>query len=79
MSLPNPIIRILSHFQPAFTRPTWHKVLVLGRVCKLSRTGVAPPSRRHPLRHGQCQRDAGTTSLQTRPSTRSKNLLEKGP
>ena len=29
MSLPNPIIQILTHFQPAFTRPTWNKALVL--------------------------------------------------
>ena len=29
MSLPNPIIRVLAHFEPAFTRPTWRKVLVL--------------------------------------------------
>jgi hypothetical protein len=29
MSLPNPIIQILRHFQPVFTRPTWDKALVL--------------------------------------------------
>ncbi len=29
MSLPDPIIHILLHFRPVFTRPTWHKVLVL--------------------------------------------------
>ncbi len=29
MSLPDPIIQVLLHFRPAFTRPTWHKVLVL--------------------------------------------------
>lgn len=29
MSLPDPIIQILLHFRPVFTRPTWHKVLVL--------------------------------------------------
>ena len=29
MSLPTPIIQILLHFRPAFTRPTWNKVLVL--------------------------------------------------
>ncbi|HKP51367.1 MAG TPA: transposase [Chloroflexia bacterium] len=29
MSLPTPIIQVLLHFRPAFTRPTWHKVLVL--------------------------------------------------
>ncbi|MEO8289056.1 MAG: transposase [Chloroflexota bacterium] len=29
MSLPNPIIQVLQHFRPAFTRPTRHKVLVL--------------------------------------------------
>lgn len=29
MSLPNPIIQVLLHFRPAFTRPTWDKALVL--------------------------------------------------
>ena len=29
MSLPDPIIQVLLHFRPAFTRPTWHKALVL--------------------------------------------------
>jgi hypothetical protein len=29
MSLPDPIIQILLHFRPVFTRPTWHKALVL--------------------------------------------------
>ncbi len=29
MSLPNPIIQVLQHFRPAFTRPTWDKALVL--------------------------------------------------
>ena len=29
MSLPDPIITVLSEFQPAFTRPTWKKVEVL--------------------------------------------------
>ena len=29
MSLPTPIIQVLIHFQPAFTRPTWDKALVL--------------------------------------------------
>jgi hypothetical protein len=29
MSLPDPIIQILLHFQPVFTHPTWHKALVL--------------------------------------------------
>jgi DDE superfamily endonuclease len=29
MSLPDPIIQILLQFRPAFTRPTWHKALVL--------------------------------------------------
>lgn len=29
MSLPTPIIQVLQHFRPAFTRPTWDKALVL--------------------------------------------------
>jgi hypothetical protein len=29
MSLPTPIIQVLKHFRPAFTRPTWDKALVL--------------------------------------------------
>ncbi len=29
MSLPDPIIQILLHFRPVFTRPTWQKALVL--------------------------------------------------
>ena len=29
MSLPTSIIQVLQHFRPAFTRPTWSKVLVL--------------------------------------------------
>jgi hypothetical protein len=29
MSLPAPIIQVLQHFRPAFTRPTWDKALVL--------------------------------------------------
>ncbi len=29
MSLPDAIIQVLLHFRPVFTRPTWHKVLVL--------------------------------------------------
>lgn len=29
MSLPDPIIQVLLHFRPAFTRPTWSKTLVL--------------------------------------------------
>jgi DDE superfamily endonuclease len=29
VSLPNPIIQVLAHFEPAFTRPTWRKVLIL--------------------------------------------------
>lgn len=29
MSLPSPIIQVLFHFRPAFTRPTWDKALVL--------------------------------------------------
>ena len=29
MSLPNPIIQVLQHFRPAFTRPTWSKAMVL--------------------------------------------------
>lgn len=29
MSLSNPIIQVLQHFRPAFTRPTWDKALVL--------------------------------------------------
>ena len=29
MSLPNPIIQVLLHFRPVFTRPTWDKALVL--------------------------------------------------
>lgn len=29
MSLPDPIIHVLLHFRPAFTRPTWSKALVL--------------------------------------------------
>lgn len=29
MSLPNPIIQVLQHFRPVFTRPTWDKALVL--------------------------------------------------
>lgn len=29
MSLPDPIIQVLQHFRPAFTRPTWDKALVL--------------------------------------------------
>ncbi len=29
MSLPSPIIQVLQHFRPAFTRPTWDKALVL--------------------------------------------------
>jgi hypothetical protein len=29
MSLPTPIIQVLLHFRPAFTRPTWSKALVL--------------------------------------------------
>lgn len=29
MSLPNPIIQVLRHFRPLFTRPTWDKALVL--------------------------------------------------
>src|SRR5436190_5177325 len=29
MSLPIPIIQVLQHFRPAFTRPTWDKALVL--------------------------------------------------
>ncbi len=29
MSLPTPIIQVLQHFRPAFTRPTWSKALVL--------------------------------------------------
>ena len=29
MSLPTPIIQVLLHFRPAFTRPTWDKALVL--------------------------------------------------
>lgn len=29
MSLPTPIIQILLHFRPVFTRPTWDKVLIL--------------------------------------------------
>ncbi|MDQ6695124.1 MAG: transposase [Chloroflexota bacterium] len=29
MSLLNPIIQVLQHFRPAFTRPTWDKALVL--------------------------------------------------
>ena len=29
MSLPTPIIQVLQHFRPAFTRPTWSKAMVL--------------------------------------------------
>lgn len=29
MSLPDPIIAVLAHFQPAFTQPTWQKACVL--------------------------------------------------
>lgn len=29
MSLPTPIIQVLQHFRPAFTRPTWSKALIL--------------------------------------------------
>ncbi len=29
MSLPDPIIQVLLHFRPVFSRPTWHKALVL--------------------------------------------------
>ncbi|MEO5951683.1 MAG: transposase [Chloroflexia bacterium] len=29
MSLPTPIIQVLQHFRPVFTRPTWDKALVL--------------------------------------------------
>ena len=29
MSLPEPIITLLSHFQSAFTTPTWQKMLTL--------------------------------------------------
>src|SRR4051794_25931082 len=29
MSLPSPIIQVLLHFRPAFTRPTWDKALTL--------------------------------------------------
>ena len=29
MSLPEPIITLLAHFQSAFTQPTWQKLLIL--------------------------------------------------
>ena len=29
MSLPNPIIAVLAHFEPLFTAPTWKKVVTL--------------------------------------------------
>jgi hypothetical protein len=29
MSLPRPIIRVLAHFEPLFTAPTWKKVVIL--------------------------------------------------
>ena len=29
MTLPRPIITILTHFEPLFTTPTWKKVVIL--------------------------------------------------
>jgi hypothetical protein len=53
MFLPPAIITILAHFQPAFTRPTYHKVLVLlvGTLLTRGRHTVAAALRHMDLQH----------------------------
>ncbi len=53
MVLPAAIITILAHFQPAFTGPTYHKVLILlvGTLLTRGRHTVAAALRHMGLQH----------------------------
>ena len=53
MFLPPAIITVLAYFQPAFTRPTYHKVLVLlvGTLLTRGRHTVATALRQMDLHH----------------------------
>ncbi len=55
MSLPNPIIQVLLHFRPAFTRPTWDKalVLVVGTILARGRRTVTAALKQMGLQHGE--------------------------
>ena len=53
MSLPAAIISVLAHFQPAFTRPTYHKavVLLVGTLLTRGRHTIAAALRHMGLQH----------------------------
>lgn len=55
MSLPPAIIQVLTHFQPAFTRPTWEKalILVVGTLLARGRRTVTVALRQMGLQHAR--------------------------